>query len=361
MIISRTPFRISFFGGGTDYPGWYQKHGGAVLAASIDKYCYLACRYLPPFFGHRFRVVYSKIELCQTLDEIKHPAVREVLRYLNIDRGIEIHHVGDLPARSGMGSSSAFTVGLLQAMHALKGEMTNKHQLAMEGIHVEQERIREMVGSQDQVLAAYGGLNHVIFHPNGEISVRPLTLAPERIQLFNAHLMLIYTGIERTASTIADSYVPRIDEKRRALRTVERLLDEALSILAGNGDLTGIGELLHESWMAKRSLSAQVSNARIDELYARARDAGAIGGKITGAGGGGFLLLFVPPDLQDNVRAALSDHIAVPFKFEYQGSQVVFFDPEQDYSAVERVRDSQALRAFEARPLTPSERPPSGG
>ncbi len=361
MIISRTPFRISFFGGGTDYPGWYQKHGGAVLAASIDKYCYLACRYLPPFFAHRFRVVYSKIELCQTVDEIKHPAVREVLRYLNIDRGIEIHHVGDLPARSGMGSSSAFTVGLLQAMHALKGEMTSKHQLAMEGIHVEQQRIREMVGSQDQVLAAYGGLNHVIFHQNGEISVRPITLAPERVQLFNAHLMLIYTGIERTASTIADSYVPNIDQKRRALRTVERLLDEALSILSGNGDMSGIGELMHESWMAKRSLSAQVSNARIDELYAKARDAGAIGGKITGAGGGGFLLLFVPPDRQDDVRAALSDHISVPFKFEYSGSQVIFFDPEQDYSAVERVRDSQALRAFEARPLTPSERPPSGG
>lgn len=361
MIISRTPFRLSFFGGGTDYPGWYQKHGGAVLAASIDKYCYLACRYLPPFFAHRFRVVYSKIELCQTVDEIKHPAVREVLRYLNIDRGIEIHHVGDLPARSGMGSSSAFTVGLLQAMHALKGEMTSKHQLAMEGIHVEQERIREMVGSQDQVLAAYGGFNHVIFHPNGEISVRPITLAPERVQLFNAHLMLIYTGIERTASTIADSYVPNIDQKRRALRTVERLLDEALAILAGSGDLSGIGELMHESWMAKRSLSAQVSNARIDELYAKARDAGAIGGKITGAGGGGFLLLFVPPDLQGDVRAALSDHICVPFKFEYSGSQVISYDPEQDYSAVERERDSQTLRAFDVRPLTPSERPPSGG
>ncbi len=361
MIISRTPFRLSFFGGGTDYPGWYQKHGGAVLAASIDKYCYLACRYLPPFFAHRFRVVYSKIELCQTVDEIKHPAVREVLRYLNIDRGIEIHHVGDLPARSGMGSSSAFTVGLLQAMHALKGEMTSKRQLAMEGIHVEQERIREMVGSQDQVLAAYGGFNHVIFHPNGEISVRPITLAPERVQLFNAHLMLIYTGIERTASTIADSYVPNIDQKRRALRTVERLLDEALAILAGSGDLSGIGELMHESWMAKRSLSAQVSNARIDELYAKARDAGAIGGKITGAGGGGFLLLFVPPDLQGDVRAALSDHICVPFKFEYSGSQVISYDPEQDYSAVERERDSQTLRAFDVRPLTPSERPPSGG
>lgn len=357
MIISRTPFRISFFGGGTDYPSWYLKHGGAVLAASIDKYCYLACRYLPPFFAHRFRVLYSKIETCQKVEEIQHPAVREVLRYLAIDRGLEIHHVGDLPARSGMGSSSSFTVGLLHALHALKGEMCNKHQLAREGIHVEQELLRENVGSQDQVLAAYGGLNHVTFHANGEISVRPLTLSADRIQAFNAHLMLIYTGIERTASDVANSYVSRLDEKRRVLRTVERLLEEALAILGGSGDLGGIGELLHEAWVAKQSLSAKVSNPRVDELYEKARAAGATGGKLLGAGGGGFLLLFVPPERQDEVRTALSDHINVPFKFEYGGSQVIFFDPEQDYSAVERARAGQLIRAFEERPFGASERP----
>src|SRR5947209_20333563 len=170
MIISRTPFRISFFGGGTDYPAWYRTHGGAVLGTTINKYCYLTCRYLPPFFEHRIRVVYSKIEMCETIDQISHPAVAEVLRYLGWNRGLEIHHDGDLPARSGIGSSSAFTVGLLHAIHALQGTMPSKHQLATEGIHLEQEVLREAVGSQDQVCAAYGGFNHIVFQPKGEIS-----------------------------------------------------------------------------------------------------------------------------------------------------------------------------------------------
>src|SRR4029077_5726331 len=203
MIISRTPFRISFFGGGTDYPAWYRQHGGAVLAARIDKYFYLNCRHLPPFFEHRYRVVYSKIEDCQKIEEIKHAAVREVLRYLDVTRGVEIHHDGDLPARSGMGSSSAFTVGLLHAMHALKGEMPSKQQLASESIHVEQELLREVVGSQDQVLAAHGGLNHITFMPTGEISVRPVSLSHDRVRELNAHLMLFYSGIKRTASGVA--------------------------------------------------------------------------------------------------------------------------------------------------------------
>ena len=180
MIISRTPFRISFFGGGTDYPAWYRKHGGAVLATTIDKYCYITCRYLPPFFEHQYCIVYSKIENCQTLDEIAHPAVREVLRFLEVTRGVEIHHDGDLPARSGMGSSSAFTVGLLHALYALQGRMCGKHQLALESIQLEQDVLKETVGSQDQVLAAYGGLNHISFLENGDISVRPVTISAER-------------------------------------------------------------------------------------------------------------------------------------------------------------------------------------
>src|SRR5438874_2775235 len=181
MIICRTPFRISFLGGGTDYPGWYRSHGGAVLAATIDKYCYLTCRYLPPFFEHSIRIVYRKIETCATLEEISHPAVRESLRFLKIDRGIELHHDGDLPARSGMGSSSAFTVGLLHALHALRGEMPTKHQLAKESIYIEQEVLHETVGSQDQVMAAYGGFRHVRFLPNGEIASNPVTLSPDRL------------------------------------------------------------------------------------------------------------------------------------------------------------------------------------
>src|SRR6266851_2795457 len=203
MIICRTPFRISFFGGGTDYPSWYRLHGGAVLAATIDKYCYLTCRYLPPFFEHRIRVVYRKIETCKTVDEISHPAVREALRFLKIDRGVELHHDGDLPARSGMGSSSAFTVGLLHALHALRGEMATKAQLLRESLYLEQDLLRETVGSQDQVMAAYGGLKHVRFLADGEISVAPLILPAGRSAELRSHLMLFYTGIIRTASDVA--------------------------------------------------------------------------------------------------------------------------------------------------------------
>lgn len=291
MIISRTPYRISFFGGGTDYPAWYKKHGGSVLAATINKYCYLTCRYLPPFFEHRIRLVYSKIENCQTIDEIAHPSVREVLRFLGFSRGLEVHHDGDLPARSGMGSSSSFTVGLVNALHALLGHMPSKHQLAMESIEIEQARLRETVGSQDQVSAAYGGLNHITFLPIGDISVRPITIPFCRISELNAHLMLFYTGIKRTASNIADSYVSEIEARRRQLRIMKDLVEESLAILSDGQDITAFGELMHEAWQAKRSLSSKVSNTQVDDIYSLAMSSGAIGGKLTGAGGGGFLLL----------------------------------------------------------------------
>jgi D-glycero-alpha-D-manno-heptose-7-phosphate kinase len=341
MIISRTPFRISFFGGGTDYPAWYRDHGGTVLGATIDKYCYLTCRYLPPFFKHRIRVVYSQIENCQMVDEIVHPAVREVLRYLHIDRGVEIHHDGDLPARSGMGSSSAFTVGLLHALYALKGQMPTKRQLAAESIQIEQEMIREMVGSQDQVLAAFGGLNHVIFSQDGEISVKPVTLSGERLRELSSHLMLFYTGIERTASDIAGSYVTDVDGKRSQLRIMKGLVEESLAVLNNGRDITAFGALLDEGWQAKRTLSDKVSSTYVDELYAHAISNGAIGGKLLGAGGGGFMLLFVPPSKQDQVKEALKRVIYVPFHFDFSGSQIIFFDQEKDYSAEEKIRDSR--------------------
>ncbi len=346
MIISRTPFRVSFFGGGTDYPAWYRVHGGAVLATTINKYCYISCRYLPPFFEHRIRVVYSKIESCQTIDEVNHPAVREVLRYLNVDRSVEIHHDGDLPARSGMGTSSAFTVGLLHAVYALKGHMPNKQQLAGESIHIEQERLKEVVGSQDQVLAAYGGFNHIVFLPNGEISVRPMTLTQECIGELNSHLMLFYTGIKRTASEIAESYVNNIDGTKRQLRIMKDLVEEGISILNSKHDISGFGELLHEAWEAKRSLSSRVSNYQVDEIYHEAMAAGAVGGKLIGAGGGGFLLLFVPPSKQQKVRERLNMLIHVPFKFEFSGSQIIFFDLEEDYSAEEKARAARPIQVF---------------
>ena len=266
MVISRTPFRISFFGGGTDYPIWYRDHGGTVLGTTIDKYCYLTCRYLPPFFEHRIRLVYSRIENCQTVDDIAHPAVREVLRFLGIERGMEIHHDGDLPARSGMGSSSSFTVGLLHALYALQGNMPSKRQLALESIRIEQELIKETVGSQDQVLAAFGGFNHVVFAPNGEISVRPVTVSPDRLKELNSHLMLFYSGIERTASDIAESYIADLNGKKGQLRIMKDLVDESLSILNGGQDISAFGTLLNEAWQAKRGLSAKVSNTQIDQI-----------------------------------------------------------------------------------------------
>ncbi len=346
MIISRTPFRISFFGGGTDYPAWYLQHGGAVLATTIDKYCYLSCRYLPPFFEHKIRLVYSKIENCQTIDEIVHPAVREILRYLKLDRGLEMHHDGDLPARSGMGSSSSFAVGLLHALYALKGQMPSKHQLAMEGIHIEQDILKETVGSQDQVSAAYGGFNHITFLPNGEISVRPMTIGLNRIQELNAHLMLFYTGIKRTSSNIAESYACEIENKKRQLRIVKDLLEESILILGSSQDITGFGELLHEYWQTKRSLSSKVSNSHVDEIYDQALSAGAIGGKLTGAGGGGFLLLFASPEKHKKIKEKLKKIVYVPFKFEFSGSQIIFFDQQEDYSDLEKGRANQPITAF---------------
>ncbi len=346
MIISRTPYRISFFGGGTDFPAWFRKHGGAVLATTIDKYCYLTCRYLPPFFEHRIRIVYSKIESCQSVAEITHPADREVLRFLSLDRGVEIHHDGDLPARSGMGTSSSFTVGLLHALYALKGYMPSKQQLAAESIAIEQDVLQESVGSQDQVSAAYGGFNHITFLPNGSFSVRPITLSPDRLRELNAHLMLFYTGIKRTSANIAETYLHEIENRKRQLRIMKDLIEESIAILNNGDDLSGFGELLHEAWQAKRSLSPKVSNSQVDEIYESALAAGAIGGKLTGAGGGGFMLLFVPPAKREDVRERLSRLIFVPFKMEFSGSQIIFFDSEVDYSTEEKDRAIRRIELF---------------
>lgn len=343
MIISRTPFRISFFGGGTDYPPWYLLNSGAVLSATIDKYCYITLRYLPPFFEHRLRIVYSKIELCQKYEEIQHPAVREILRFLDLERGLEIHHDGDLPARSGMGSSSSFTVGLLNALYAKKGVMASKKQLALESIHIEQNMIKETVGSQDQIAAAYGGINHIVFHKNGEFEVHPMILPRDRVQELNSHLMLFYTGIKRTASNVADSYVNEIQSKKKLLNKIHEMVEKGINILQNN-NICDFGELLHEAWATKRSLSSKVSNNVVDDLYKRARKFGAIGGKITGAGGGGFLLLFVPPPKQRHVREALKELLHVPFRFEFQGSHINFYDPPaDDYQEVELDRAGRSL------------------
>ena len=346
MIISRTPFRISFFGGGTDYPQWYRENGGEVLATTIDKYCYITCRYLPPFFEHRYRVVYSHIEDCRTIGEIKHPAVREVLYYLNMDRGVEIHHDGDLPARSGMGSSSSFAVGLLHALYGLKGQMVSKQQLSNESIHVEQELLKETVGSQDQVLAAHGGFNRVTFPTRGEITVNPINLSAERSQQLNEHLMLFYTGIQRTASDIASTYVENMADKEFYLKSMMGMVEEGISILNSGQDLTAFGALLDEAWKAKTKIGNNITNSQVDEIYQEAKAGGAQGGKLLGAGGGGFMVLLALPSKHDQIKERLGKLIHVPFKFDTMGTQIIFYDQEVDYSGVERVRDNQEIQAF---------------
>ncbi len=337
MIISRTPYRISFFGGGTDYPSWYRHYGGQVIATTIDKYCYISARYLPPFFDHTFRVVYSRIENCRTIDEIQHPAVRECLRYLRFEQGLEIHHDGDLPARSGLGSSSSFVVGLLHALHGLRGSIPAKERLAHEAIHLEQVRLKEIVGSQDQVMAAHGGCQRIEFLSDGEIRVTPMTLLPERVEALNSHLMLFYTGIKRTAATIAQSYISDLASIEKQLRTMGSMVEEGCRILSGNCDLSSFGRLLHESWLAKRSLSKRVSNPIIDQIYSAARASGALGGKLIGAGGGGFMLLFARPADHEQIRARLDKLAHVPFRFESTGSRIIFFDSCKDYAVQPRL------------------------
>ena len=332
MIISRTPFRISFFGGGTDYPSWYREEKGAVLATTIDKYCYITCRWLPPFFPHRHRIVYSRVENVKEIAEIEHPAVREVLDYMQPKDGVEIHHDGDLPARTGLGSSSAFTVGLLNALHALGGSMVSKMDLAKRAIHIEQDRIGENVGSQDQSIAAFGGLNRIEFAGDDTILAQQVTIPAGRRKELSDHLMLYFTGFTRTASEIAAAQLRTMKDKTQEMRAMYQMVDEALGILNGSGDIRNFGHLLHESWKLKRTLSDQITNSGIDSLYEVARKAGAIGGKLLGAGGGGFFLLFAEPEQQKRIRSELSSLVRVPFQFENMGSQIIFYHPQEESS-----------------------------
>ncbi len=329
MIITRTPFRISFFGGGTDYPGWFRDHGGMVLATTIDKYCYISCRYLPPFFDHKYRIVYSRIENVKTLDEIEHPAVRHVLQYMKCHRGLEIHHDGDLPARSGLGSSSSFTVGLLNALKALEESYMFDEGLAAQAINIEQNIIKENVGSQDQISAAFGGFNRIDFKRNDTFDVTPILLPAERLHNFQDHLMLCFTGFSRIASEVAKAQIDNLKSRATELNRIADIAKEALNIFQNNqASLEDIGKLLHESWLAKRAISNRVSTQHIDEIYDAAMAAGATGGKILGAGGGGFMLFFVKPELQSKVRAVLHNLIHVPFRFEDTGSRVVLYQPQ---------------------------------
>ena len=341
MIISRTPFRISFFGGGTDYPVWYYENGGAVLATSIDKYCYISCRHLPPFFEHKSRMAYSKIENLKEGQEFEHPSARETLRFMGVKEGVEIHHDADLPARTGLGSSSSFTVGLLHTLYALKQRMPTKMQLAQEAIHIERDLIKESVGSQDQVTAACGGFNRISFAQDGEINVQPVIIGRERLALLQSHLMLYFTGFSRLASVIAEKQIQDTHKKKVELKAMFDMVDHSLGILTGGTDLTEFGKLLHESWLLKRGLTDKISSPQIDEIYAAARDAGSIGGKLLGAGGGGFILLFAKPEDQPRIREKLKDLLHVPFRFENGGSQIIFYD-HAIYGAERRANERAA-------------------
>jgi D-glycero-alpha-D-manno-heptose-7-phosphate kinase len=327
MIISRTPFRISFFGGGTDHPSWYKLHGGAVLSTSFDKYCYITCRELPPFFDHKYRIAYSQVENAKCLDEIEHPAVRAVLGEMGFDHGLEVHCDADLPARSGLGSSSSFVVGMLHSLSALQGKRVTKDWLAYEAIRIEQNVLRENVGSQDQVAAAHGGFNIIHFHQDGTLKIEPLVLPIKKKQELNDHLMLFFTGFSRISSEIAKAQIDNLTKKSEELHRMRAMVEQGVEILTSGRDLCAFGELLHSGWMHKRAMSDQVSNSKIDALYGTARKAGAIGGKLLGAGGGGFMLMFVSPEKQEAVRQALGELIYVPFKFEAAGSQVIYYQP----------------------------------
>jgi len=328
MIISKTPFRISFFGGGTDYPAWYSQNGGAVLSTTIDKYCYISCRYLPPFFNHKYRIVYSRIENASDIDDIQHPAVKAVLNTMECFEGLEIHHDGDLPARSGLGSSSSFTVGLLHTLSALRGKYISKQALARQAIYVEQKIIGEHVGSQDQIAASFGGLNKIQFFHDGGFNVEPVILPGNRKQELQDHLMLFFTGLQRNAPEIAKSKIANLESRSKELHALRSMVIQALEILQDkNNDIEQFGELLDQSWQLKRCLSDLVSNENIDQLYDTARQAGAIGGKLLGAGGGGFLLLFARPAQQEAIRFALKDLIHVPVTFEDSGTKIVLYQP----------------------------------
>lgn len=332
MIITRTPFRISFFGGGTDHPLWYREHGGAVISTTIDKYCYVSCRYLPPFFKYKYRIVYSKNEMVKSIDKIKHPVVRECLRFMNIKKGLEIHHDGDLPARAGLGTSSSFTVGLLHALYALTGRIVGKKKLSYEAIEIEQSHMKEAVGSQDQVAASFGGFNKIEFLRDGEININPIILPKERLKSLKNHLMLYFTGFTRYAPAIEREKLNIFSKKIKELEIISQMVDESLTILNG-GKLENFGRLLNDSWRLKKSLSSKVSSPHIDRIYEKALKAGALGGKILGAGGGGFILLFVKPEHQSSIRKKLGKLLEIPFNLEGSGSQVVFYKPEYLYDS----------------------------
>lgn len=337
MIITRTPFRISFFGGGTDFPAFYLQHGGAVLSTTINKYCYIMTRELPPFFEYKYRIRYTKREEVSDVNAINHPSVREVLKQAKLSYGIEMVHTSDIPAMSGIASSSAFTVGFLQGVQALQGKLTTKRQLADWAIDIEQNKLLENVGSQDQIAVSFGGFNRIDFYRDGKYFVTPMTIQPSKIKQLQDACMLFFTGFARDSSKIQSKQLQRMDENIATLLKMKALVDEACELLNTDGSIYRFGEMLDESWQLKRALSDSVSNRSIDMWYAKALQAGALGGKILGAGGGGFLLIFAKPEQQPAVKAALKDLLYVPFAFESTGSHISMYSTISYSGGLEKI------------------------
>ncbi|MDC1001590.1 kinase [Alphaproteobacteria bacterium] len=331
MIISKTPYRISFFGGGTDYPEWYENHGGAVISTTINKYCYISSRILPPFFDHKYRLVYSNIELVNDIAEIEHPSIKGVLKWLQAKDGLEIQYNGDLPARSGMGSSSAFTVGLLNSMKTLQGHVCSKRELASDAITVERKVINETVGTQDQVAAAYGGFNLIQFGGKNKFTVSPLVAELEKIKILEKHFLLFFSGLQRYSTDIEKSKISNLNKNVRIYENLQQSTKDAQKLFkATNLKISDLGELMNECWCFKKQLSALVTLPIVDEAYQKALSLGALGGKLLGAGGGGFLLLIVKPEDREKIVQGLKPFIHVPFKCEPAGSKIVISDIAED-------------------------------
>ena len=327
MVITQTPFRMSFFGGGTDFPEYYKKNGGAVISTTFDKYCYVSVRHLPRFFDYKNELIYSKIERVKSEDEIVHPAIRNAMKMMDMHE-LRITYDADLPARSGLGTSSSFAVGLLNAFYALKGKYADKRKLADDAIYLERVLCDESGGVQDQIAASFGGLNRIDFDADG-YRVSPIIISPERKRELNDSLLLFFTGFSRFSSDIQEGTKRAIKDKEAELKEMYALVDEAEAVLTDKSkSLSEFGRLLNHTWELKRGISSSISTDSIDSLYKKAMEAGALGGKLLGAGGGGFLLFFAEPDARSSVMKAMDELLHVPFEFENNGTGVVHYSPE---------------------------------
>lgn len=327
MVIIKAPFRVSFFGGGTDFPAFYNEHGGMVVSSTIDKYCYVQMRHLPPFFDYSIELSYARKEKVNSIEEIEHPSIREAMRYMDMSDLI-LNYDADLPARSGLGTSSSFATAMLMGFHALKGLQVDKRTLANEAIKLERELCRESGGIQDQIAASYGGMNEIVFSRSG-YAVKPIIMSAERLKLLNERLMLLFTGFSRMSHEIQKVYEQNIGSKTAMLLRMMEMAQEGSSLLQ-SGDLDDFGRLMHEAWQLKKSTSPSATNSHIDDAYQRALNAGALGGKILGAGGGGFLLLYTRPETRENIKKSLERLRFIPFRFENHGTHIIHYSREEE-------------------------------